>query len=47
MRLRPSMRKFEVHGVEEADIEIARAFSRPNRSHLKKYVLIMREYAMN
>ena len=36
MRLRPSMRKFTVPGVEEADIEIARAFPRPNATYLNR-----------
>jgi RNA-dependent RNA polymerase len=38
MRLRPSMRKFEVHDDDNADIEIARAFERPNLSFLNRQV---------
>jgi RNA-dependent RNA polymerase len=38
MRLRPSMCKFEVHDDDNADIEIARAFERPNLSFLNRQV---------
>lgn len=36
MRLRPSMRKFEVPEQKEADIEIARAFERPGKAYLNR-----------
>ncbi len=36
MKLRPSMRKFEDSRLKEADIEIARAFDRPNTSYLNR-----------
>lgn len=36
MKLRPSMRKFEDSRLAEADIEIARAFDRPNTSYLNR-----------
>lgn len=38
MRLRPSMEKFKVHDIHEADIEIARAFSSPGKMYLNRYV---------
>lgn len=40
MRLRPSMEKFKVHDIHEADIEIARAFSNPGKMYLNRYVEI-------
>ncbi|THH12039.1 hypothetical protein EW146_g7842 [Bondarzewia mesenterica] len=43
MRLRPSMRKFIVSGTQEADIEIARAFDRPNLSHLNRPIVMVLE----
>jgi len=36
MRLRPSMRKFNVPETDFADIEIARAFSYPNALYLNR-----------
>lgn len=38
MRLRPSQRKFPVHDVEEAEIEIAQTFDYPNAVHLNRFV---------
>ncbi|KAA1469185.1 RdRP-domain-containing protein [Dentipellis sp. KUC8613] len=43
MRLRPSMRKFRSHDVESAEIEIARAFERPNRSYLNRPLVTVLE----
>lgn len=39
MRLRPSMRKFVVDNDEDAWLEIARAFERPNSFSLNRYVV--------
>lgn len=39
MRLRPSMRKFENLGLDEAEIEIAQAFEHPNMCYLNRFVL--------
>ncbi|KAJ7578483.1 calcium:hydrogen antiporter [Mycena floridula] len=43
MRLRHSMKKFESKDVEEAHIEIARAFERPNMSYLNKALVMLLE----
>ncbi|THU88603.1 RdRP-domain-containing protein [Dendrothele bispora CBS 962.96] len=43
MRLRDSMKKFESHMQAEADIEIARAFERPNRSYLNRPLVTILE----
>jgi RNA-dependent RNA polymerase len=40
MRLRKSQRKFPVHGVDEADFEIARSFDYPNPVHLNRFVVV-------
>lgn len=40
MRLRPSMRKFVVDNDEDAWLEIARAFERPNSFALNRYVVV-------
>jgi len=40
MRLRPSQRKFPVHDVEEAEIEIAKTFDYPNAVHLNRFVVV-------
>lgn len=37
MCLRPSMRKFESHNVDAADIEIANAFCTPSPLYLNQY----------
>lgn len=36
MRLRPSMRKFEVHEREYMPLDIARAFEHPGRMYLNR-----------
>ncbi|KAL0581139.1 hypothetical protein V5O48_000928 [Marasmius crinis-equi] len=43
MRLRPSMRKFGNRSEEEADIEIARSFERPNTSYLNRPLVTILE----
>ncbi|KAK7034082.1 hypothetical protein VNI00_012513 [Paramarasmius palmivorus] len=43
MRLRPSMRKFGNRSVVVADIEIARAFERPNKSYLNRPLVTILE----
>uniref|UniRef100_A0A0W0FPC4 RNA-dependent RNA polymerase n=1 Tax=Moniliophthora roreri TaxID=221103 RepID=A0A0W0FPC4_MONRR len=43
MRLRPSMRKFSNRSAVEADIEIARAFERPNKSYLNRPLVTILE----
>ncbi|KAK0484002.1 RNA dependent RNA polymerase-domain-containing protein [Armillaria novae-zelandiae] len=43
MKLRPSMRKFENTQLNEADIEIARAFDRPNTSYLNRPLVMIME----
>ncbi|KAK0228867.1 RNA dependent RNA polymerase-domain-containing protein [Armillaria fumosa] len=43
MKLRPSMRKFEDTRLNEADIEIARAFDRPNTSYLNRPLVMILE----
>jgi len=40
MRLRDSMKKFDGGRPEKADIEIARAFERPNMTYLNRFVLV-------
>jgi hypothetical protein len=42
MRLRPSMRKFDVTPEEKktAKIEIARAFDHPNPTYLNRFVFV-------
>ena len=40
MRLRPSMEKFEVAQVDDAEIEIAQAFERPNTCYLNRCVVL-------
>ena len=40
MRLRESQRKFPVHDVEEAEIEVARFFDYPNPVHLNRFVSV-------
>ena len=40
MRLRESQRKFPVHDVEEAEIEVARFFDYPNPVHLNRFVFV-------
>ncbi|KAK1227232.1 hypothetical protein PQX77_009776 [Marasmius sp. AFHP31] len=43
MRLRPSMRKFGNRSVEDADIEIARSFERPNMCYLNRPLVTILE----
>ncbi|KAI0064493.1 RdRP-domain-containing protein [Artomyces pyxidatus] len=43
MRLRKSQRKFPIHDVEEAEIEIARTFDFPNPVHLNRPVIMVLE----
>ncbi|SJL00749.1 uncharacterized protein ARMOST_04063 [Armillaria ostoyae] len=43
MKLRPSMKKFEDSRLSEADIEIARAFDRPNTSYLNRPLVMILE----
>ncbi|TCD64916.1 hypothetical protein EIP91_003452 [Steccherinum ochraceum] len=44
MRLRPSMRKFEVpQGEEDAEIEIAKAFERAGEAHLNRSLIMILE----
>ncbi|KAK0196791.1 RNA dependent RNA polymerase-domain-containing protein [Armillaria mellea] len=43
MKLRRSMRKFEDSRLNEADIEIARAFDRPNTSYLNRPLVMILE----
>ncbi|KAK0463788.1 RNA dependent RNA polymerase-domain-containing protein [Desarmillaria tabescens] len=43
MKLRPTMRKFEDPRSTEADIEIARAFDRPNTSYLNRPLVMILE----
>jgi RNA-dependent RNA polymerase len=38
MRLRPSMKKFNVKDKSKAEIEIAGSFEGPNRSHFNRQV---------
>jgi RNA-dependent RNA polymerase len=39
MRLRPSMKKFEVPNVESAEIEIVHHFGYPINAYLNRYLL--------
>jgi len=39
MRLRPSMKKFEVPNVESAEIEIVQPFGYPINAYLNRYLL--------
>ena len=40
MRLRPSMKKFDTNDDDNAPIEIAQAFGRPNTCYLNRYVAV-------
>jgi RNA-dependent RNA polymerase len=42
MRLRHSMNKFHVKSDDDADIEVARAFERPNVSYLNRWAFTVR-----
>jgi RNA-dependent RNA polymerase len=45
MRLRKSQDKFSVHGVTEAEFEIARSFGYPNPAHLNRSVVLSHLWA--
>lgn len=46
MRLRGSMKKFEHEEVAEAEIEIARAFERPNTTYMNRYAILSSGYTL-
>ena len=45
MRLRPSMKKFDTHDKDNAPIEIAQAFERPNNCYLNRCVAVQRSFS--
>ena len=45
MRLRPSMKKFDTNDEDNAPIEIAEAFERPNNCYLNRCVAVQRSFS--